>query len=172
MTRRNLPHTMAVRFHDLSRNVVILTPEMAGTVGVWAVAYPSIQDEAKDVARSAPQAAHYHADITNVCLWKTVANLLTIWTPHDQWNVLKTATLDRVPVVTGNFQCICIHLTPKFAWRLIPSFERKQFISASFISGKNGKSAYSSIWMHKLIAKFLVSIPQYYLESRKTHKFT
>ncbi len=43
-------------------NIIILTPETAGTVGVSAVGF-SIQDEAMDVTRSAPQGAHYHDDV-------------------------------------------------------------------------------------------------------------
>ncbi len=50
-------------------NVAILTPETVGTVGgclssslTLSVGF-SIQDEAMDVARSAPQGTHYHADV-------------------------------------------------------------------------------------------------------------
>ncbi len=39
-------------------NVVILTLETVGTVGGF-----SIQDEAMDVVRSAPQGAHYHVGV-------------------------------------------------------------------------------------------------------------
>ncbi len=58
MTRLHQPHVIVVRLHLHIINVVILTPETAVNVGVWAVAYPcpvgfSIQDEALDAARSA-----------------------------------------------------------------------------------------------------------------------
>ncbi len=40
VTRLHLSHAIVVRLHVRKGNVVIVTPEMAGTVGVWAVAYP------------------------------------------------------------------------------------------------------------------------------------
>ncbi len=55
MTRLRLPHAIVVRLHVRKRNIVILTPEMA--VG------SSIKDEAMDFALSAPQGAHYRADV-------------------------------------------------------------------------------------------------------------
>ncbi len=64
MTRLQLPHAIVVRLHVRKSNVVILTPETA--VGVSSLSLSvgfSIQDEAMDVARSAPQGAHYHADV-------------------------------------------------------------------------------------------------------------
>ncbi len=59
VTRHLLPHTIVVRLHARNINVVILTPETSGhswclscslslSVGFY------IQDEAMDVARSAP----------------------------------------------------------------------------------------------------------------------
>ncbi len=46
-------------------DVVIPTPETADTVGVWAESYPHRLDfPSMDVARSAPQRAHYHAEVT------------------------------------------------------------------------------------------------------------
>ncbi len=60
MTRLRLPHAIVVRLHVRKRNVVILTPERA--VGF------SIQDEAMDIARSAPQGAHYHAVVIYLLL--------------------------------------------------------------------------------------------------------
>ncbi len=58
VTRRHLPHAMLARLHIRKSNVVIITPE-AHPLSVGF----SIQDEAMDVARSAPQGAHYHADV-------------------------------------------------------------------------------------------------------------
>ncbi len=40
VTRLHLSHTIVVKLHVRKANVVILTPEMTDTVGVWAVAYP------------------------------------------------------------------------------------------------------------------------------------
>ncbi len=39
VTRLHLPHAIVVSLHVRKSNVVILTPETAVTVGVWAVAY-------------------------------------------------------------------------------------------------------------------------------------
>ncbi len=66
------------RLHVRKSNVFILTPKTVVTVGVWAVAYHSrygfcIQDEAMDVARSAPQGAHYHVD--DIYLWDSELSL-------------------------------------------------------------------------------------------------
>ncbi len=66
VTRLHLPHAIVVRLRSRKSNVVILTPESAGTIDVCAVALSvgfSIQDEVMDVARSAPQGAHYHVDV-------------------------------------------------------------------------------------------------------------
>ncbi len=68
VTRLHLPHAIVERLHVRKSNVVILTPETAG-LG-WCLSSNlslsvgfSIQDEAMDVARSAPQGApYYHAD--------------------------------------------------------------------------------------------------------------
>ncbi len=46
-------------------DVVILTLETEGTVGLSLAVGFSIQGEAIDVARSAPQGAHYHVDVIN-----------------------------------------------------------------------------------------------------------
>ncbi len=68
MTRLHLPHTIVVRLHVRKSNVVILTPETV--INRWCSSSSlsllvgfSIQDEAVDVAQSAPQRAHYHADV-------------------------------------------------------------------------------------------------------------
>ncbi len=68
VTRLHLPHAIVVGLHVRKSNVVILTPETADIVGVlsrslYLSAGCSIQDEAMDVALSAPQGAHYHADV-------------------------------------------------------------------------------------------------------------
>ncbi len=65
VTRLYLPHAIVVRLHVHKSNVVILTPETAVKFGQslsLSVGF-SIQDEAMDVARSAPQGANYHADV-------------------------------------------------------------------------------------------------------------
>ncbi len=66
VTRLHLPHAIVVRLH--LRNVVILTPETVGIIGVLSSnlslsAGLSIKDEAMDAARSAPQGAHYNVDV-------------------------------------------------------------------------------------------------------------
>ncbi len=64
----HLPHAIVVKLNVCEINVVILTSETAAqqmrlssslsfSVGFF------IQDEAMDVARSAPLGAHYHADV-------------------------------------------------------------------------------------------------------------
>ncbi len=66
MAGLHLTHAIVVRSHLQEIDAVILTPETVGTVGTWAVALSvgfSIQNEATDVARSAPQGTHYHADV-------------------------------------------------------------------------------------------------------------
>ncbi len=63
MIRLHLPHAIVVRLHVRKINVVNLTPETVGSVGVKSVAYPGYMDEAMDVTRSAPQGAPYHADV-------------------------------------------------------------------------------------------------------------
>ncbi len=69
VTRLHLPHAIVVRLYVHKSNVVILTPGTAVIVGVRAVAVGFfIQDEAMDVARSAPQRAHYHADVIYLLL--------------------------------------------------------------------------------------------------------
>ncbi len=45
---------------------VILTQETVGSVCVKSVAYSGSMDEAMDVARSALQGVHYHADV--ICM--------------------------------------------------------------------------------------------------------
>ncbi len=63
-TRLDLPHAIVVRLHVRKSNVVILTPETAVTGGSLSLSVGlSIQDGAMDVARSAPQGAHYHVDV-------------------------------------------------------------------------------------------------------------
>ncbi len=71
VTRLHLPHTIIVRLHVRKSNVVILIQETA--VKRWCLSRSlslsvgfSIQNEAVDVARSAPQGAHYHADVINL----------------------------------------------------------------------------------------------------------
>ncbi len=68
VTRLHLPLAIVVGLHVRKSNVVILKPEMA--VNRWCLSSSlslsvgfSIYDEAMDVARSAPQGAHYHADV-------------------------------------------------------------------------------------------------------------
>ncbi len=68
VTRLHLPHATAMRLHVRKSNVVILTPETVDAVGVLSRSLSlsvgfSIQDETVGVARSAPQGAHYHADV-------------------------------------------------------------------------------------------------------------
>ncbi len=53
---------MVVRLHVRKGNVVILTPETAVSSLFLSVGF-SIQDEAMDVAWSAPQGAHHYADV-------------------------------------------------------------------------------------------------------------
>ncbi len=62
MKKLHLPHAIV----DLA-DVVVLTSQKAGSIGVWAAAYNlsvefSTQDETMDVAQPAPQGAHYHAN--------------------------------------------------------------------------------------------------------------
>ncbi len=68
VTRLHLPHAFMVRLHVRKSNVAILIQETA--VKRWCLSSSlslsvgfSIQDEVVDVARSAPQGAHYHADV-------------------------------------------------------------------------------------------------------------
>ncbi len=72
---------VVVRLHVRKINVVIFTPESADTVLGSSVSLSvrfSIQDEAMDVARSAPQGAHhYHADVIYL---PTV--FISQWTTH------------------------------------------------------------------------------------------
>ncbi len=62
VNRLHLPHAIVVRLHVRKSNVVIcLSSGLTLSVGF------SIQGEAMDVARSAPQWAHYyHADVINL----------------------------------------------------------------------------------------------------------
>ncbi len=67
-TRLHLPHAIIVRLHVRKSSVVILIQETAAKR--WCLSSSlslsvgfSIQDEAMGVARSAPQGAHYHADV-------------------------------------------------------------------------------------------------------------
>ncbi len=67
VTRFHQPHAIVVRLHVRKSNVFILTPETADIVGVLSSELSlsvgfSIQDEAPDVARSAPQGAHYNVN--------------------------------------------------------------------------------------------------------------
>ncbi len=48
----HLPHAIAMGLHVRNINVVTLTPETAGVVSVWAVAY--------HCRYQFPQGAHYH----------------------------------------------------------------------------------------------------------------
>ncbi len=71
VTSLHLPHVIIVKVHLLKTNVVILTPETVDAL--WCLSCNlalsvrfSIQGEAMDFARSAPQGAHYHADV--ICL--------------------------------------------------------------------------------------------------------
>ncbi len=64
----HLPHSIIVRLHAHYIDVVILTPKTADIVGVLSssLSLPvgfSNQEEAMDVARSAPQGTHSHADV-------------------------------------------------------------------------------------------------------------
>ncbi len=58
------------RWQDVRKiNVVILTLETVGYISVLSISLSlsvkfSIQNETMDVARSAPQGAHYYADVT------------------------------------------------------------------------------------------------------------
>ncbi len=68
MTNLHLPHAIVARVHVRQSNVVILTPEtvvnrlcLSGSLSL-SVGF-SMQDEAMDVARSAPQGAHYNVDV-------------------------------------------------------------------------------------------------------------
>ncbi len=61
VTRLQQPHAIVVRLHIRKSNVVILTPETAGTVVSLSVSLGFyVQDEAMDIARSASKGAHYH----------------------------------------------------------------------------------------------------------------
>ncbi len=69
VTRLQLPHAVVVRLHVRQNGIVILIPQTV--VYSWCLSSSlslsvrfSIQDEAMDVARSAPQGAHYYADVT------------------------------------------------------------------------------------------------------------
>ncbi len=68
VTRLHLPHAIVVRLHVHKADVVILTPEAVDKVGVLSSSLSlslgfSTQDDAMDVAQSAPQGAHCHADV-------------------------------------------------------------------------------------------------------------
>ncbi len=68
MTRLHPPHAIEVKLHVREINVAFLAPETADIVGVLSSSISlsvefSIQDEAMDVSRPAPQVAHYHADV-------------------------------------------------------------------------------------------------------------
>ncbi len=70
VTRLHLPHAIAMALH-LCKSNVILTSETAGTVGACSLSLSvgfSIQAEAMNVARYAPQGAHYHADVIYLLL--------------------------------------------------------------------------------------------------------
>ncbi len=58
MIRLDLPHARVVRLHVYKADVVILTPETAGTVGVGLLVGLSMDD-----ARSTPQGSLYHVDV-------------------------------------------------------------------------------------------------------------
>ncbi len=65
VTRLHLPNAIVVILLVRKSSVVILTPETAGIFdsSLSQLAGFSIQDGAMDVARSAPQGTHYHADV-------------------------------------------------------------------------------------------------------------
>ncbi len=68
MTRLHLPHAIVVRLHVPEIHVVILTPETVDKFGVLSSSLILsvgffIQGEAMNVARSAPQRAHYRVDV-------------------------------------------------------------------------------------------------------------
>ncbi len=84
VTKLHLPHAIVVRLHVRKSSVVILTPEAAVTVGVCEqqpllVGVFSIPDEAMDVARSAQQGAHYHADVISCCLSSRLSQLVRLF---------------------------------------------------------------------------------------------
>ncbi len=56
-----MPREILLRLRKIY--VAILTSKTAATICVCAVAYPCRLDEALLVARSAPQGAHYHANV-------------------------------------------------------------------------------------------------------------
>ncbi len=67
-TRLRLPHATEVRLHEQKNERVY--PHTGNDGHSWCLSSSlylsvgfSIQDEAMDIARSAPQGAHYHADV-------------------------------------------------------------------------------------------------------------
>ncbi len=58
MTRLDLPHAIVVRLHVHKADVVILTPETTGTVGVGLLVGLSM-----DLAQYTPEGVHCHADV-------------------------------------------------------------------------------------------------------------
>ncbi len=67
----HLPHEIEVRLDMHKTDVAILTPETVDLI--WylssSLSLPagfSIQDEAMDVARPAPQGSHFHADVIDL----------------------------------------------------------------------------------------------------------
>ncbi len=62
---------IVMRLYARYIEVVFLTPETVATIRVVSRSLPllvgsSIPDEAMDVVRSAPQGAHYHADVIDL----------------------------------------------------------------------------------------------------------
>ncbi len=68
VTRLHLPHVIVMRLHVCKSNVVILNGLRWCLSSSLSLSVEfSIQDEAMDVARSAPQGAHYyHADVISL----------------------------------------------------------------------------------------------------------
>ncbi len=65
-TRLHLPHAIEKRLHVHKIDVVILTPETAGSIGVLTVTNQllvgfAIKNETMNVARSTPLVNDYHA---------------------------------------------------------------------------------------------------------------
>ncbi len=83
VTMLYLSHAIEVRLHTHKADVVILTQETTDSIW-WFSCSPSlsvgfsIQDEAMNVARSAPQGAHYHADVINWDLRRERGNYSTV----------------------------------------------------------------------------------------------
>ncbi len=56
------PHVIVVGLLVRKINPIFPTPEKVGPVQLWTVVYSCIQDEAMNIAGSAPHGTHYHAD--------------------------------------------------------------------------------------------------------------